>query len=60
MKSLERNVSGLWSILDLDLETGSREGEREAGAKVDTVVEHNGAPPGQYSHHSASTAICDL
>ena len=60
VKSLERNVSGLWSILDLDLETGSREGDREAGAKVDTVVEHNGGPPGQYSHHSASTAICDL
>ena len=60
VKSLERNVSGLWSILDLDLETGSREGDRDAGAKVDTVVEHNGGPPGQYSHHSASTAICDL
>ena len=59
MKSLERNVSGLWTILDLDLETGSREEDRDAGAKVDTVVEHNGGTHTQYSH-SASTAICDL
>ena len=60
MKSLERNVTGLWNILDLDLETGSREGDREAGDKVDTVVEHNGVTHTQYSHNSASTAICDL
>ena len=60
MKSLERNVSSLWNILDLDLETGSREGDREAGDKVDTVVEHNGVTHTQYSHNSASTAICDL
>ena len=60
MKSLERKVSGLWNILDLDLETGSREGDREAGDKVDTVVEHNGVTHTQYSHNSASTAICDL
>ena len=61
VKSLERNVTGLWNILDLDLETGSREGDREAGDKVDTVVvEHNGVTHTQYSHNSASTAICDL
>ena len=60
VKSLERNVTGLWNILDLDLETGSREGDREAGDKVDTVVEHNGGTHTQYSHNSASTAICDL
>ena len=60
MKSLERNVTGLWNILDLDLETGSREGDREAGDKVETVVEHNGVSHTQYSHNSASTAICDL
>ena len=60
MKSLERNVTGLWNILDLDLETGSREGDREAGDKVDTVVEHNGVTHTQYSHNSASTASCDL
>ena len=29
VKSLERNVTGLWNILDL--ETGSREGDREVG-----------------------------
>ena len=60
MKSLERNVTGLWNILDLDLETGSKEGDREAGDKVETVVEHNGVSHTQYSHNSASTAICDL
>ena len=32
----------------------------EAGDKVDTVVEHNGVTHTQYSHNSASTAICDL
>ena len=60
VKSLERNVTGLWNILDLDLETGSKEGDREAGDKVETVVEHNGVSHTQYSHNSASTAICDL
>lgn len=57
VKSLERNVSGLWSVLDLDLETGSREGDGEKG---EPVVEHNGGAHTQYSHNSASTAICDL
>ena len=60
MKSLEKNVTGLWNILDLDLETGCRVGDWEAGNKVDTVVEHNGGTHTQYSHNSASTAICDL
>ena len=64
VKSLERNVTGLWSILDLDLdmEAGSRVGDKEAGEKMEGLAaEQNGGPHPLYqAQHSASTAICDL